>query len=715
MSFSDGSSSNVLLLYDGTDDDVRGWGGFIIEALKAHVTVAHMCMDSCQPERAFKGKHYDVIVILVSQEACNIMTQSSGKWDQCLSQNGKVVALTLGLTDDDVNTMIKPSIPSADSWKFLEITGQEEDNEKIIADIVQLVRQSQQSQRMPRVRSAGKRKSIDIRFFPESVRQHDETILMVLLQPLPEGTTVQISVDNKDGPKHEAVRLNQFSFSFKAPDHAAGRAKIYVFVDGSKKFRHSLRYPRPWMDAYMCPQFLCQLLQKEDLRQLDLFLASIYTSSVPHDQALTRMLTPQNILSNTGNIKSSDKLPTLLHFTCQYGLEDLCKNIVESTPGVDHVLGILNCDDKTPADLAEESGHTEMVEYLESYYHLVSYVSNLTEMYVRMGKELKDSDGEDYIKMARGECSYVEGFMPGDDYEFVKGKVKTSGIQEVREEEDVQEVKPAIPARVRKISDATANIESTSPHSATSHPHDPVLPPVLPRRISPATATSPVVDKMDSKQFLQAIDPVNAMSSGMDEVTQLQMAYKRGDLSEEDVLQVYRFYRDLKTSKTAASRETSMKESNMELKKFKEKNAKLMSKVKPKGYRFFSKKKKDPEMKIQHNVQPNQYEYFRDTMGNRNRDSTLSTISTSSSSSCGSRDSGLDPVPECHSSSSDDEQETVEPSRGRKKSLSPPLEEAPPPPVYKKSNFSRSRLPPPPKKKEYETSFSSRPPRPPRR
>ena len=61
-----------------------------------------------------------------------------------------------------------------------------------------------------------------------------------------------------------------------------------------------------------------------------------------------------------------DEYPTLLHFAARFGLEKLAFQLLE-TPGGELASDIRNVADLTPADLAEQAGHSKLAHQLRSY------------------------------------------------------------------------------------------------------------------------------------------------------------------------------------------------------------------------------------------------------------------------------------------------------------------------------------------------------------
>ena len=61
-----------------------------------------------------------------------------------------------------------------------------------------------------------------------------------------------------------------------------------------------------------------------------------------------------------------EEYPTLLHFAARHGLEKLCMQLLEC-PGGDLACEIKNICDLTPAEIAENAGHTDLAHTLGGY------------------------------------------------------------------------------------------------------------------------------------------------------------------------------------------------------------------------------------------------------------------------------------------------------------------------------------------------------------
>ena len=61
-----------------------------------------------------------------------------------------------------------------------------------------------------------------------------------------------------------------------------------------------------------------------------------------------------------------EEYPTLLHFAARFGLEKLAWQLLEC-PGGEIACDLKNVAEFTPADLAEQAGHTRLAHQLRGY------------------------------------------------------------------------------------------------------------------------------------------------------------------------------------------------------------------------------------------------------------------------------------------------------------------------------------------------------------
>lgn len=497
---------------------------------------------------------------------------------------------------------------------------------------------------------------------------------MILRKEISEGQCVQVMIGS-DSAMIDTETLNPFCFRFKAPAHKAGPAHLRLFIDGKKIAKMTIHYSSMLKFAYTCPEYLCQIigLKPDDQAGLDKELTNIFRSSTPEDGSLQYLLTPKNLLATSsvsGGTEGCGELPTLLHFACKYGLNDLAASIIE-TPGSRLAVEMDNERGLNPIDLAKEEKHEELVNYLESLLDMHDYVTDIEDIYEKMsGGRTLDSymnqdaaaKGSRYLRMTGdGRDSVQEAYIAcrlpiESDYEITSGA--SDLVEEVSPIEDISERAPPVPVRLPSVG------RHEAPPSTTTAPPRPDSIDVQ-KRVTWGTMAVPKED-LFAEPSKSPMSPHSLGSTSLEELNEYVDAYKKGEFSLDDIERLYRAWNE----RNRDTMTLSLKERKKQLDEFKNTYQSVLSTQKKKKRKtFFSKKKEElPELDIQHHVdvQANKYEKWSIMQGTQTlprsyRDSTISNASTSSSSSsgsCGSRDSALGPVQEI---STDSEGEEVPP------------------------------------------------------
>lgn len=93
----------------------------------------------------------------------------------------------------------------------------------------------------------------------------------------------------------------------------------------------------------------------------------------PHFNLVATTAAPGASRGSNGNRQSParhphghEEFPTLLHFAARYGLERLAWQLLEC-PGGEAACELRNACDMTPAEIAENAGHTKLASALRGY------------------------------------------------------------------------------------------------------------------------------------------------------------------------------------------------------------------------------------------------------------------------------------------------------------------------------------------------------------
>ncbi|XP_060559618.1 phosphoinositide 3-kinase adapter protein 1-like isoform X2 [Ruditapes philippinarum] len=651
---------DILILFE--EKDSKDWTQFIQECFTdcpKRLLIDVLDLNTNIDEIISQASSYWMVLVIISNEMLKTMESKASVLNPCLQKHPSVSAIKLYLEKEKFSIKFRQDFKSCDQWKEF-IVGADTDVDhvqKIISEIINEL----EKVNTPEKHTSEKHTRNRIHYIgPDQVRQGGETMTLVLRTPVTKGQCVQVQVGAENTPLIDTKTLNTYCFTFKAPAHKAGRADVRLLIDGQKICKKSIYYSSMTRFAYTCPEFLCQLLglNHDDKAGLDTELTNIFNNSAPQDGSLQCLLTPKNLqATSTGGTEGRGELPTLLHFACKFGLNDLAVSVMD-TPGSSIAVNMDNEQGLTPLDIALETNNEELVQYLESFVEMHNYVTEIEDLYERMsgGKAL-----DPYINLGDGKNKYLQMGRPSDVQEaYVEARVASrlsdyettdapptfpGGPEEVAEEDDIP---PEVPQRPHA---AKKPVKDTTSSQQTYYREPPSVMDQWP--------AIPEDDFFAGKSEL----PSHSMgSTNLDELSEYGEAFKRGDFSLDDIERLYKAWHE--RNRDASS--SSIKERKKQLDEMKDTYQSLMSVKKggaarKKSVMFWKKKEKPIEIDIQHHVQPNKYESWTIMRGTApprsHRDSTVSNISNTSSSSSSSRDSALGPVTEVDSDSDNEKKE----------------------------------------------------------
>ncbi|KAH3871934.1 phosphoinositide 3-kinase adapter protein 1-like isoform X2 [Dreissena polymorpha] len=680
---------DILLLYSA--NDAGDWTEYIQNEIKTSspqiqgVDIKDLATSMAQIH--ILCAQYSVVSLVISEEMLKTLVSVATELSSTLHKHSYVALIKLYIEDceKELTNNVLPKYLSAKTWKTFTISDPDAQRklQTTVSSLMNMVQDSQMASQQPPPRdmspkpspgsTAKPKHSTQITVSPDSIRQGGETVLVVWYRAIPESYLVQVAIgENEDAKKIETKRINEYTFSFTAPSHKAGKTHMYVFIDGKKALKRMIKYSAMCEFAYTFPEFLCQLigLDAADNTGLDNYLTTVFQSSTPEDGSMANMLTPRNIILSAGSKKSDCELPTLLHFACKYSLNSLASSIID-TPGAHEALEILNCRDMTPYDIAKEMNNEDLIGYIDVFLEMVDYNTQIEDLYTRMKNgQLADytntpnkETGDGYLKMSGSPGSYVyKGRVPEDDYERTD---KTSRqVVEVDEDEDIHEpTEPAPPVPRRKPSQlrtpepsppVVTRIPSSYPGNRVERQPaqpQPIRPPNLGEQYNPkAMCMMPDDDPMGGSRDL--LSPGSMGSSALNEIDEIIESYKLGDIGMDDVDKLYRAWQERNRDSSK-----SIKEKKQHLEGLRSLYTDVGSKNKGRLFSRLTKKKTEKkQVEIEHHVntgaRSNSYctwDIMKKPSGphqSSNRDSTASNTSTSSSSSASSQDSALEMIEE---------------------------------------------------------------------
>ncbi|XP_071951947.1 uncharacterized protein [Antedon mediterranea] len=350
------------------------------------------------------------LVIISPQcvESCSTMIEQ-------VTMSNSTIGLICGTNEEDIELLYK-RIPSAKSWKLVDTTAKSivtetmtmikqpqiyESNEELLSEAyyMEMNKDDQVDLYLPMIGDSsndiymdmenpnmvddsiyehmGTQQSKNVtvipRVIPSTTRCGRSESVVLLFKDAIEGEdfTVEFCKGNKKTTV-PAIKVNPCTLTIETPkDYPSGCAQATVYANSKKlatcrfTFQSSMDALADILDHCSNPiEFLCDTLNMSpgDCNQLDSYLSNLSKRIIDTDRF--RDAFGVDDMSVPG--KCNKEYPTILHFAAKYGLSDLCV-VMMNMPCVSQALNLSNRNGKTPADLADESGFSDLNAVLKSY------------------------------------------------------------------------------------------------------------------------------------------------------------------------------------------------------------------------------------------------------------------------------------------------------------------------------------------------------------
>ncbi|KAK3588962.1 hypothetical protein CHS0354_043133 [Potamilus streckersoni] len=706
--------TDIILLYDA---DADAWNSYIMEFITpmAKVKCRSVNIQENLDQVVQMCEKCLVLAILMSPSMLEDLALNAAKVKPVLEKHGHVVTILCHTSKKDVEKNLKKDFPFLDSFTFFNTENTKEKNREMVAKILDILSSVQEKS----IVLPGARKLPITTVCPDYITRKDEKIIIVFKREIK--GTVQVSFE-KNGERTDTKKMNPYCARFNAPERTKiGRCKLYIYEDDTLLAEWRLHFTSPSLASYESFEFLAQCLDidPEDRSKIDARLTTLFEESTPGGEELAKFLTPSKM--GSVQMKIPVRFPTLLHFAAYHGLPDLCSCLLDF-PGSFSAFVTYNKDGKNPAELAADSGHQELADFLEMFMETEAAISDMGEVYEQMiGHSLyyneKNKQSPEYMEPIP-EGGYVTGGIAStigrDKSQYSQGRItETSDLpppRDIRQKPPTPGKKPMLPSPSRE------QVKQISTHLVRPKPTAslPTFSPSPEEVMGIATPTDPsVFNKFRDEEApeLQLEFPASPLGQTLDELKDIQEGFKRGDFTLDQVQQLYAAWKDRNREGSS-----SMKERQKQLQELRQKHGDLLrkatkgkkqsqiglfKKTRSKG----SKREEGELLKIEHIPSTNPYGTLPkpnirpSDVSLQQRLSTTSTTSSSSSSSSGTRDSAVS-CPEI----SDDEESYDEPvihragsriSLGQqlRRSQIETIEEEPPPPPPRSSARQFTRPP----------------------
>ncbi|KAJ8319275.1 hypothetical protein KUTeg_004366 [Tegillarca granosa] len=318
---------HIGILYDGSD--AEDWFVYLfgmldlsdrVKLTKGSINVAENDPSSKELTKFINDSL--VLVLLLSPGMCQILEEQSDKYSQCLKKHTDVVLIMCFTQKEDLDTFSK-QCPSCLSWKMLQKSDSKSGNQMMMSEIVEMV-DKLQKKRCPQVNPKPRPRQQKVKIIPESVYKIHEPIVLIF----PEETDGNIQIGFQDTDTlYNTVKLNPYTYQFKAPSIKPGLTKLKIYKDGREIYAHPFTFVEPKLASYQCAEMLAQCLGTSGHEELDFKLCEIYEKSFSQDDVISKMLKPTAKPSVT---KSCSEIPTILHFAAKNGLSEFCATILDT-------------------------------------------------------------------------------------------------------------------------------------------------------------------------------------------------------------------------------------------------------------------------------------------------------------------------------------------------------------------------------------------------
>ncbi|XP_022242665.1 phosphoinositide 3-kinase adapter protein 1-like isoform X2 [Limulus polyphemus] len=373
-------------------NDVEEWGDYLSDCLH-HVLDPFLKVYQMRIECLFfplsescvlNLSKAQVVLIIMSQTFLDFL-EDMPKASQLTSllKPSQTVAVLCGLKDHDINFHHKKSLVTFDLWTRLKVPKPEEIYVRNIIKTVSLILKqgTDQSERMQELR---------FELWPNVIHEKSREVSVVLNSPVQEDHYIRVILKNNDKQQEvKANRRNPFTFHFHVPAmfvSTSSMISVRIWCNDSYFGEETLHYHSPMTqlhellhDVVSPYELLRQSLNTTTNLEVDQQLTQIFKNNLPSSGF--SLLTP----TSGPFLRSEDELPTLLHFSARYGMEELTSALLNS-PGSARACCLANRHGHLPVHIAQREEHNKIAEMLDSFqkrveretYQVANFVPKMT-------------------------------------------------------------------------------------------------------------------------------------------------------------------------------------------------------------------------------------------------------------------------------------------------------------------------------------------------
>nr|XP_022904988.1 uncharacterized protein LOC111417055 isoform X1 [Onthophagus taurus]XP_022904989.1 uncharacterized protein LOC111417055 isoform X1 [Onthophagus taurus] len=389
----------------------------------------------------------------------------------------RVLALLLGVTDNDITETHKNVLTTFSQWQRYAV-GEDEDEtftKEFLSAAVTIFMKILKQQI-----SVSNQEKSHFSVLPKKVRQGQNSVLIILTHPLQKEDIVKISIErNNEMIELKSMKIrNPYTIKIAIPESMTEvSAIVNVLVEkngniiGTRplKCESKLRELEQILRTTANPiEFMCQTLgfTAHDKAQLDNFMVHTFQKNLPSNFNLLTHTAPMDRLKSI----ACEEFPTLLHFAAKYGLEKFAIQLVEC-PGGDTACELKNVNDRNPSDIAECEGFSELAQMLRGYMKMNEFTKIYTKLkQIQLNPEcIEDNDDEylvpreisaDFYKVCPAPKPVLTPTTPNSEVSYLPMTTK----QNLSTETPTKDKTNSLP-RITSAS-STSNISTTSQKSA---------------------------------------------------------------------------------------------------------------------------------------------------------------------------------------------------------------------------------------------------------
>jgi hypothetical protein len=360
-------------------------------------------------------------LVIVSPGFLHWVYRNPGQLVGRLLQQDRVIALLLGVQEEQVTPEHRSSLVSFPQWVHLE--ARDHDLEFVQTVLYFSTQILQRTDAKPAVTS----ESLSFTLFPRKVTEAQARVVIMLDKPLNSRSTLVVRLERPGGsrlPVEDVKLRNPYTLVATLPACLFAKSclggtslphskqprtvtdtvntfipfippspvSLHLEIDGeSKGFRQLKCESRTHeLDSLLSGltdplEFLCQTLALSPAckDRLDETLTTNLLANIPRHGFPLLSFPATTSEAGTPTGKEACEFPTLLHFSSGHGLEQLTCALLDC-PGARQALSLRNSHQLTPAEMAREGGFFDLAEILKAHQQSPSQFSHIYD-YIRHG------------------------------------------------------------------------------------------------------------------------------------------------------------------------------------------------------------------------------------------------------------------------------------------------------------------------------------------